>query len=166
MKALLVLLCLFTGGILVFEIERWRRSETSSSNSTATTAVASIFESSAKPPVLPQAELYHYGNKDAGSVGFEGKIYNPNSFALTNIRVKWRIYPPIDDPKTKDIFDRFGYEQDSCSFEFAYLPPKTTYDFKTERIKARTRESMDALGYGSPALMQTTDLKPEITFSR
>jgi hypothetical protein len=122
----LILLCV--GGALYLGLEQRNHRL----NEEARRVGAAAF-SSAKPPVLAQSSMIQYGQY---SLGFEGKIYNPNPFPISKVQVRWSIYR-----EAKAV----------CEVEFAFIPPLTTYDFQTNKIGT----------YSSPY----TDLKPEITFS-
>lgn len=113
-----------------------------------------------KPPILAESSPYTYGGSRDRLVGFEGKIYNPNSFPVTNVRVRWKVYKTPAE-KDAELWERFGFEE-SCGFEFAFIPPMTTYDFKTEKIKLRHEDVVRSLGLVEAPM---TDLKPRIEFS-
>jgi hypothetical protein len=113
-------------------------------------------------PILAQAILVKHGpasNYDTGRIGIEGKIYNPNPSTAVNVRVVWKIYPE-DDPQA-ELFERRGF-QTSCEVEFAYIPPRTTYNFKTNTIKFRSAEQMDGMGRGEKDAPM--DLTPRLKF--
>ncbi len=97
----------------------------------------------AKKPIIAQLTANIYGDDGyQAQLGFEGKLYNPNEFGLKDVKVFWQVYPRNS---SGDVFTRFSCA-DSLSVEFAYIPPKTTYDFHTPRIYARTLKNMEGLG--------------------
>ncbi|MDO8540432.1 MAG: hypothetical protein Q7S40_08315 [Opitutaceae bacterium] len=112
-----------------------------------------------QPPILAQSDMMRFGGED-GYIGVEGKIYNPNSAPITNVRVHWQIYatPP---PQAAALWKRWGYDE-SCYVEFAYIPAQTTYDFKSGKIKYRNREAIQGLGLTDAPM---TDLRPTISFA-
>lgn len=112
------------------------------------------------PPVVAQSSAMRYGSGQYAYIGIEGKIYNPNSIPVTNVRVRWQVYetPP---PKAGALWARFGY-LDSCEVESSLIPAGTTYEFRTGRIKYRDKDTVASLGLTEAPM---TDLTPEVTFT-
>lgn len=103
-----------------------------------------------KSPILAQSDLYRYGGSPA-KVGYRGKLYNPNSVALTDVKVRWKVYEGEEYPNMRGA-------SLYCEVKFALIPPLTTYDFESTKIRARTWDD------GWPDTPRSS-LKPEITFS-
>ncbi len=163
MKFLTVLLVLVEMSLFAGCNKQERDAPVSTPTLTAAPTAAPVTTAPApvRPPILAQSELFKYGDE---YVGFEGKIYNPNTVALTNILIRWKVYQPwTGNAKVAENLKNGGFEE-SCGVAFAYIPPKTTYDFKTDKIRARTIDVMDSIGAG-PQSRVMTDLKPEIIFT-
>ncbi|MBM4225520.1 MAG: hypothetical protein FJ167_12245 [Gammaproteobacteria bacterium] len=119
-----------------------------------------------KPPIIAQVTQEHLPGGirntlfDEGFLRMEGKVYNPNRVALINVKLRWNIYAP--DGPLSEHFHKYG-GKDACSVEIAYIPPLTTYDFKTDKIALRTHDMMRDLGHREPPKL-ASDRAPQIEF--
>jgi hypothetical protein len=127
------------------------------------TRIQSVFRKATQPPMLATADLYK--NEGTLKTWVEGKIYNPNSFALTNVRVVWHFYEPMP-PRVKESYRIYGGQafEESTSVEFAVLPPNATFDFKSDKITFRDEGTMEVIGCDKK-YAQRSSLPPVITFS-